>query len=93
MRATSSNIGQLLKQRGDGKETAKKFSPMIIKKSQMLASNTILAKNPECNWIRRWRIICPRGLLKVIEHIVSNWVSSGTKTVKDNTAETTVLPG
>lgn len=29
MRATSSNIGQLLKQRGDGKETAKKFSPMI----------------------------------------------------------------
>lgn len=29
MRATSYNIGQLLYQRGDGKETAKKFSPMI----------------------------------------------------------------
>lgn len=32
MRATSYNIGQLLYQRGDGKERAKKFSPMIIKK-------------------------------------------------------------
>ena len=46
MRATSSNIGQLLYKTGVGKETAKKFSPMIIKKvkgwPQILSMQRIL---------------------------------------------------